>query len=721
MLLGLAAYLYLSYANGPTLAQLESLAKSRDVEGLEKLVQPLPEGVPNPFQVIRTGGAYDVGRYGWHAYEVDKYIVIGTPLTSEDVGEIVLRRSGAKLVYVPESDALGTRILHHRFDVRFDIPKKHAFIVDTASLAFEDSAPAEVLLRMSAAYKVSNITDETGASLKFHQVSGVVALMRPMRKKAELKITYDATVNLPMYAGSISDVEATLVNDYWYPMVARQPATYEITVHSPKKWMTVAQGEKLEERETDAERVTRYRMDLPVVYFSVISAPFNVVSNTIGGRKYTVWSARMTPAQMQVQTELYAGILDFYASHFRDTPYPFYGAVDSKTYGGGALEAYTFATYGGGLPAEEAHEPAHTWWGGWINNTYLHSFWNESFAVFSDGLYHREVAIGNPEERRLAFISDGRSEPNFSAASLVRSGAEVGPVGSSLGYGKGAKVLQMLSQAFGTDTVVKAMHTWVTTHPKGEPGEWEDFERVFLSVCSDDRAKGFFADWLHRPGFVDFDADVSAKEGGASIHLKWKSERFRMPLTVLLEGDGQSRYETLWLDGKKDDFQIPFEGKLSLVSIDPWRQAVRPVAENEEPVSLERVIGSLQKVIDPQHSDWLPIEGRGQAPSAAFDPAGKFLVGSPETWPALKPLCDKVGFEVHGNQLTYKGTTIDLTHGSALAVVDLDGGKQCVIGLGKARQAPDFGRTRLILTDDLGRLLRGVTDPKRTGKLTYRF
>jgi hypothetical protein len=86
----------------------------------------------------------------------------------------------------------------------------------------------------------------------------------------------------------------------------------------------------------------------------------------------------------------------------------------------------------------------------------------------------------------------------------------------------------------------------------------------------------------------------------------------------------------------------------------------------------------------------------------------------------MKALCDKAGFTVEGNKLSYKGTEIDLEHGAALAVVDLGGGRSCVIGLGKTRRRPDFGRARTVLVDDLGRFLRGKTDPKTSGYLTYR-
>ncbi|PMW84813.1 hypothetical protein C1X33_33855, partial [Pseudomonas sp. GW460-E13] len=92
------------------------------------------------------------------------------------------------------------------------------------------------------------------------------------------------------------------------------------------------------------------------------------------GRSYGMWSARVPVGQMRPIAALYASIIQFYE---RFAPYPFsqYGGLDSETYGGGAMEAYSYATYGGGLPSEDPHEPAHTWWGGLINNTYFHSFW----------------------------------------------------------------------------------------------------------------------------------------------------------------------------------------------------------------------------------------------------------------------------------------------------------------------------------------------------------
>jgi hypothetical protein len=101
--------------------------------------------------------------------------------------------------------------------------------------------------------------------------------------------------------------------------------------------------------------------------------------------------------------------------------------------------------------------------------------------------------------------------------------------------------------------------------------------------------------------------------------------------------------------------------------------------------------------------------------------SGAFIVGHPASLPRMKTLCDLAGFQVAGNTLAYKGTTIDLTKGAALAIVDLPGGGRAGIGLGQTKMPPNLGRARLGLVDDYGRMVRGLTEPKTTGPLVFKL
>lgn len=703
-----------------TVADLDALARARDIDGLRKVLTFKP-GDRDPLRVVKFNGAYEVGRFGWNAFSLkspdgQEFAILGTKLTSEDIGELVFRRVGDAWVYVDESETLGVRIRHHNFGLQFDVPAKRADLEDRVTLTSEGTG--DFLMRMSSAYVVKSITDEGGKEVPFRQSSGVIAVQRPTKREATYTLKYGGVVNLPMYAGSITNREATLVNDYWYPMIGRLPATYEISIAPPTGWRAIAQGVPVPTRDARIH----YRMDLPVVYFSVLAAPFTVVEQKIGTRTFRALSTRLDKDKLRRQTELTAPIVDFYSRTFGPWPFDGYGQVDSAQYGGGALEAYSFATYGGWLPSEDAHEPAHTYWGGLINNTYLKSFWNESFAVFSDGLYHRNVGIGNRDERRRAFVQVPHVDDNYKQVPIMRGGADVGGIASDLGYGKGAFVLQMLEQWLGTAEVTGAMREWVATQPKGQPGEWEDFERIVTKRNPSRDVKGFFDDWGRRAVWADFGAKVDYAGGTLRIDLDWHGPRYRMPLTVYIqERDGNERYETVWVDGSGDALRIPVKSKPLVVSIDPFRQALRSVEDSERPLELENGLQGLRRVGDPSHPDWLKGVGAQREVADDGELAGKFFVGSPTASPRFADLCKRAGFEVKGNRLTYKGTTIDLNQGAALAVFQLENGKRCAIGLGKTEHPIDFGHARLIVTDRLGRFLRGETLPKTKGPLTFRL
>jgi hypothetical protein len=711
--------------HAPTsIERIDALVKAKDVASLTRLLDPLPKGARNPFQILAGPGAYDVGRFGWSAFELPTvdhqpgYVVVSTKLTSEDIGELVFQRDGDKLKFVPESETMGVRVDHHAFIIRFHPEQKRVEIVDKVEFSAKPGG-RRFLVRMSPQYHMDRVQDGNGEPVSFKQAGGVVLLRRLPQTDFDYRFFYSATVDLPSYAGSIGPNEATLTNDYWYPMIARNPAPFETEVHAPANWTSVAQGELVSTQKLPTESVTKYRMDLPVTYYSVSSAPYRVVSRTVNGRRFTIWSLRMSQEDMEAQTELYPPILKFYE---RFAPFPFsgYGAVDSAVYGGGALEAYSFATYGGGLPDEEAHEPSHTWWGGIIDNTYLSSFWNESFAVYSDGLYHRNVPIGNLDERRKAFVQDGAGNPEFDKIPILGAGVDSGGVAGSLGYGKGSRVLQMMEQIVGTDEMIRIMHDWIAVHKKGEAGGWPEFMRVAERDAPKAKLESFFQDWLSRPGYARLSADFAYRDGATKIHLKWKGSRFRMPLLVLTRGKAGVDKYTLIDTIQGDDFSIPGP-KPAVVSVDPFRQALRDVADDETPTQLATYSWG-KRVVDPAHLDWLKNYG-GQGPRGRIEEPldGAFVVGSPDSSPIVQRLCDKVGFKVSGSQLTYKGTTIDLNKGAAVAIVDLGAGRSCVVGLGKTRLSPRPGRARLVLVDDLGRFLRGETEPKTKGNLTVRW
>lgn len=704
----------------PDLPTLDALAEKRDLGGLTAYLTPDSIKPYNPLTVLKTNGAYETGKFGWHALDLrppgssTDYVVLATPITSEDVGEMVFERVGDKLKYLPEDNDLGVRITKHQFQLGFDVPTKHVEITDTLALKRTGSGGTFYLIRMSPYLRVESID---GGKVPFVQTSGVIALPAFPGKETSLTIKYGGKVDLPQYAGSIAENEIQLSNDYWYPMIARYPAPYTLQASIPAGWTLIGQGERT--------GPNSFLMDLPVVYYSLSAAPYKGFSQEDEGKRISAWSMILKPEQLKLQTELDKPILRFYNQTFGTLPFSGYGALATRLYGGGALEAYSYATYGAGfLPAEDAHEPSHTWWGGIIDNTYLHSLWNESFAVFCEGLYARNVPIGNREERRLAFIQDARPQQDYLVAPPASASPWVGPAASSIGYGKGAWVLQMLENELGTETMVKTMRQWLADQPKGQPGEWEDYEREVAKTTGKDY-KWFFDQWNRRTGWAKFEVkSVRWGDGKVTGIVDFTGDPYRIDCEAMLQyPDGRrtfTRFDTMERKvGEKYAFSIPSAEKPALVSIDPWRRVLREQRPDEAPVMLRTALRSMRRFTDSKHSG--AFLGIGGEPIDALpkDLSNTLLIGTPESLPAMAPLCAKAGFVVKGSKLTYKGTTIDLKDGGALALVDLPGGKRCAVGLGTYQQSPEYGRARKVVFDGYGRFLRGETEPKTSGWMTF--
>jgi len=93
-------------------------------------------------------------------------------------------------------------------------------------------------------------------------------------------------------------------------------------------------------------------MDVPCVYYSVSAAPYRITTQRLNGRTYHIWSLAIDDQMAKVQNVLNQGVVEYYDHTFGKWPFTSWGSVDSPVYGGGALEAYSFATYGDGmLPA----------------------------------------------------------------------------------------------------------------------------------------------------------------------------------------------------------------------------------------------------------------------------------------------------------------------------------------------------------------------------------
>lgn len=709
-------------AQTPLQAELNQLAKARDVAGLTAKSAAGAWQGRNPFAVLKTNSAYETGKFGWTAVAGtapwgQQYVVFSTPLTSEDVGERLFETDGKQLTkFVDEREDFGWRIERHDLTVKFDVAAQHVSIDDSFTVR-TDQSPDKLIFRMGPNYRVATIECNETAGVKWSQIGGIV-MVAGLSDKDRLRVKYEAIVDKPGYAGSIQPNEAMLTNDYWYPMIARKPSPFKIAIHGPSTWTAITHGELLSTEIKGKTRETKYEMTMPISYWSLNIGPYKTVSEQIEGRTYKCWSMVLPEEQMRLQPKFFPLIVKTFEV-FGPFPFSGFGSCMTPTYGGGALEGYSFVT-SGYFSGEDSHELGHTWFGGMVNNTYLTSMWNESFAVWSTGYYLRNAKLGNQSERELAFIqTPSIDEAAYKAAPLDDSPAEIGPAATTLGYGKGAYVLQMLEQELGTSVFVRACQSWIANHDKRRGGEWEDFENR-VSAISSRNMKWFFDQWVRRSGWADFEiSNVQYRGGRVHGTVAFKGDAYRINCEVLATINGKNRFQNVEL--KPGAFSFPVEAKPSVVSFDPWRRIVRKIDGDEAPSNLADSLSNLRRIDLRPAAGYLKYVGGRSQTMTEFKPNGMFIVGTPQDDPRLAKLYEQAQIKIEGKSLTYKGTTISLDRGGFVALLDLPGGGQCAIGAGKVLHLPDFGRARLIVFDELGRFLRGESEPKTSGNLVFRL
>jgi len=720
----------------PQIQEWDQLARNRDVAKLDQNLLKQGPSEQSPFRFLKTNGAYGSGSMGWRVLglrDIDgktEYALFTTNLTSEDIGEQLFVIDKGKIgALISEADPGGFRVNQNALVVRFDIPSKTADILCKTTFERVGDRKESFIVRIGPNYRVTDIKDSSGETIRFNQSGGVLSLKAPAVKRFTYVFRYKGVVDLPHFAGAITPGEASLTNDYWWPMIARGAAPYTLTVRGPRGWEAVGQGTQTELKENDEERITSFRMDLPVSYYSLSLGPYRTETTNVGKWKFWSTSKRASIEAMRRQNVISAPVIEFF--HGNLSPYPFHawGTLDSVIYGGGALEAYSYATYGGGMPGEDAHEPAHTWWGGVIPNTYLRSLWNESFAVYSDGFYQRNAPIGNTQERGLAFIQDAEPIPTYNEAPCADAGAGIGPAAVSLGYGKGAAVLQMLEVQIGKDKMLAAMQHWLRSHKPGKTGEWENFESAAIEIVGAS-LRPFFQQWLRRKGWADFEVtSVDWSDGKLFGKIRWNSEPYRIQCEALVkEASGREvvvQFDTMQMrDGLGYKFEIPYPNRPTLVSIDPWRRILRTYRADETPTQLSTLLDRTQLWVEKgRETSARAMFGNRQQRTGALpeDLSGWILFGHPAATPQIKTLFERSGLNIEGDVLTWKGTSIDLETQGAMAVVDLQGGKQCILAIGNSQLQPRFGRARTVLFDHLGRFLRGFTEPKRSGWMVFRL
>ena len=345
---------------------------------------------------------------------------------------------------------------------------------------------------------------------------------------------------------------------YWLPAIDRPDAKASVTwvVTAPFDKAIVANGmlsdntsARIGGRKVLLSRWTE-RAPIPPYLMVIAAAPLVKydLGCTHGERDHCVQQAVFAaPEQQKVLPGAFShagDIVEFFSNTIAPFPFEKLYHLQSRTRFGG-MENATAIFYADGFFHRDgvpegiiAHETAHQWFGDAVTEkTWPHVWLSEGFATYFAALYtqhaHGDSAFrAEMTELRDQVLADTGSvttrpvidstQKNLLALLDVNS------------YQKGGFVLHMLRSQLGDSAFFRGLRDYYTAHEHGNA--LSDDLRIALERASGRDLRGFFDQWLRRPGYPEIDVTVDADSTGsyATVRQSGRFGFFDFPLPVVV-------------------------------------------------------------------------------------------------------------------------------------------------------------------------------------------
>ena len=485
--------------------------------------------------------------------------------------KLVKTASGEKIgPEIPEYETLGFRVRDHKFTVRYDVPGALVYFTDEAQVERTSASSGDLcLLRLSSNCAVKSVRcDAAGFSSTL--VPGAIAIKSPEAKKFTVKLEYVGDFNDRDMDNYVHANECIL-NSYWYAHIGRLPSKSTVTVTAPVGWTAVGQGELLTKTELNGQTTSTFRNEIPVSYFSLDAGAYTLTSKVINGRPITVYKLNPNEEDATRALDECGKAMAVFEKSFGPFPYSRYGLVQTTGSFGGALEAYSFATFAGPRFGAVTHELAHTWFGGILSNPYTKTMWNESFADYADN-YCGRVLRNEPGKalKKMHSSADfGRNYQRSFGVSINKATDTENPIDNAVGYFKGQLVLQLLEDTIGREMMLKSCQLFRSDHKDGEAADWPEFVAA-TAKATGKNLSWFFDQWLDRPGapIVKLEG-VKYSSGVLTGKIVQEGAPYRLKLTLKVETAAGPKSTDIDVDRAETPFMVKLASAPTLVTLDP--------------------------------------------------------------------------------------------------------------------------------------------------------
>ena len=294
----------------------------------------------------------------------------------------------------------------------------------------------------------------------------------------------------------------------WFPANSHpvDKSAFDVTVHVPKGYSAVGNGELVSQRSTATTTTTHWREVQPMAAYLATASigKFTVTTSSVTlapKRKVPVYVAvdpREAAAAAPVLKKLPA-ILTWEQGIFGSYPFSSTGAIVMHApQVGYALETQTRPLFDTAPDVSTlVHELAHQWFGDSVSLSRWKDIWlNEGFATYAEWLWAEHTGVQTTQ----AAFDELYAQPATSSiwSFPVADPGKGANIFASPPYERGAMVLQKLRVAVGDPAFFKILKTWATSH-QYQHGTTAQFTALATTV-SGKNLTGLFHTWLYTAG-----------------------------------------------------------------------------------------------------------------------------------------------------------------------------------------------------------------------------
>jgi len=561
-------------------------------------LRPLEQMVSGNIELRKIGCSFVPAPPGFENYGKN-WIVFYKYQRAEDTHDvvypIVVTGLGLRLgSQIPVDVEVPYSIEKYDFDVYLNEREKRAEFTTKMKIK-RTGKPSSILMRINYKYIVQNaslngkelplyINQKPGSytlsSDRSELVqSGSIVYVSNFGDGGMLELKYSAQIDEP---GCDEIVENhALFTSYWWPFIGLQPAPSHTKINIPANWHAWGVGNQVKATVIDNRKIVEFENPVPICFHHIVAGPYLLAYEVKDqGRTFRAWHwGSVNEKRGKHDAEMARDAVAFFERRFGKFPYQGYDIIDTPEFYG--LEAYSFTILSPRITEwATSHEIGHTYFGGLVPNTYLHSIWNETLTQYIDSIQFKNNSDRTLESgyalRKTSIALDSPFTPH-------------GPFGL-VGYMRGAYTMKMLENEIGLETMNACLRALVEKR-FGKTTEWNDIEKIF-NATANRSLTWFFDQWIRSSTFPTVTIErlyvETGPEGGFNTSVRFQqsgtAKPFRLRFVVVLSvGVEQKRFPVVMTQSAQQ-YNLETPWRPEKLSVDPMGWTL---AEVPEPVSME--------------------------------------------------------------------------------------------------------------------------------------